>query len=221
MGRMNKEAVPTTESARRRNPRGQGDRLRSEILAAVGRLLDEKLTDNPLPVSLREVAREVGIAAQSMYLHFADKDQLARAVAEDGYERVVTAMRDADTRAASEGADPGERLRAQANAFCTFAATERGVIRLMFGHNASSFGEPDEAHHPAGLLWRQWLDAVQSCENAGLHWPDGAEQAALHLWSALFGRFALWASPFTRHEPKDLTSFADLAVDMVLRDARR
>ncbi|MGW5690141.1 TetR/AcrR family transcriptional regulator, partial [Streptomyces asiaticus] len=128
---MNEDTA--TDTTRRRNPRGQGDRLRAEILAAVARLLDQKLSGNPLPVSLREVAREVGIAAQSMYLHFADKDQLARAVAEDGYQRVVAAMRDADTQAAAQGADAGERLRAQAHAFCTFARTERGVIRLMFG----------------------------------------------------------------------------------------
>ncbi len=215
---MNEDTA--TDTTRRRNPRGQGDRLRAEILAAVARLLDEKLTQNPLPVSLREVAREVGIAAQSMYLHFADKDQLARAVAEDGYQRVVAAMRDADGQAAAHGADAGERLRAQANAFCAFARAERGVIRLMFGHNSSSFGEPGRTH-PARLLWRQWLDAIHACEEEGLRWPDGAEQTAILLWSALFGRFALWTSTFGRHDAQELTTFVDRTVDTLLRDAHR
>nr|WTB10790.1 TetR/AcrR family transcriptional regulator [Streptomyces antimycoticus] len=215
---MNEDTA--TDTTRRRNPRGQGDRLRAEILAAVARLLDRKLTENPLPVSLREVAREVGIAAQSMYLHFADKDQLARAVAEDGYQRAVAAMREADTQAAGHGADAGERLRAQANAFCTFARTERGVIRLMFGHNASSFGEPGQTH-PARLLWQQWLDAIHACEEEGLRWPEGAEQTAILLWSALFGRFALWTSTFGRHDAQELTTFVDRTVDTLLRDAHR
>lgn len=215
---MNEDTA--TDTTRRRNPRGQGDRLRAEILAAVARLLDQKLTGNPLPVSLREVAREVGIAAQSMYLHFADKDQLARAVAEDGYQRVVAAMRGADAQAADHGADAGERLRAQANAFCTFARTERGVIRLMFGHNSSSFGEPGRTH-PARLLWRQWVDAIEACEQEGLRWPDGAEQTAILLWSALFGRFALWTSTFGRHDAQELTTFVDRTVDTLLRDAQR
>ncbi|MEU5924723.1 TetR/AcrR family transcriptional regulator [Streptomyces antimycoticus] len=215
---MNEDTA--TDTTRRRNPRGQGDRLRAEILAAVARLLDRKLTENPLPVSLREVAREVGIAAQSMYLHFADKDQLARAVAEDGYQRAVAAMREADTQAAGHGADAGERLRAQANAFCSFARTERGVIRLMFGHNASSFGEPGQTH-PARLLWQQWLDAIHACEEEGLRWPEGAEQTAILLWSALFGRFALWTSTFGRHDAQELTTFVDRTVDTLLRDAHR
>ncbi|MFG3022126.1 hypothetical protein ACGFZQ_26855 [Streptomyces sp. NPDC048254] len=47
---------------------------------------------------------------------FADKDELARVVAENGYQRVV-AMRDADSWAAADGADASERLRAQAKAF--------------------------------------------------------------------------------------------------------
>ncbi len=217
---MNQDAATSTDTARRRNPRGQGDRLRAEILAAVARLLDEKVTDNALPVSLREVAREVGIAAPSMYLHFADKDQLAHAVAEDGYQRVVAAMREADTRAADHGADASERLRAQANAFCAFAVAERGVIRVMFGHDASSFGEPGQ-QHLARVLWQQWVDAVHTCEREGLRWPDGAESAALLLWSALFGRFALWTSTFGRRDQNELTLFVDRVVDTVLRDGNR
>ncbi|MCQ8187202.1 TetR/AcrR family transcriptional regulator [Streptomyces rugosispiralis] len=216
---MNEDTA--TDTTRRRNPRGQGDRLRAEILAAVARLLDQKLTGNPLPVSLREVAREVGIAAQSMYLHFADKDQLARAVAEDGYQRVVAAMRDADAQAAARGADAGERLRAQANAFCTFARTERGVIRLMFGHNSSSFGAPGQTTHPARLLWLQWVDAIRTCEAEGLRRPDGTEQTAMLLWSALFGRFALWTSSFGRQDAQELATFVDRVVDTLLRDAHR
>ncbi|WP_275562287.1 TetR/AcrR family transcriptional regulator [Streptomyces sp. 5-6(2022)] len=218
---MNDDTGSAVGIARRRNPRGQGERLRAEILAAVARLLDQKLTDNALPISLREVAREVGIAAQSMYLHFADKDQLARAVAEDGYQRAVAAMRDADAEAAANGADAPGRLRAQANAFYGFARAERGVVRMMFGHNASSFGEPGQAH-PARLMWEQWLDAVRACEKEeGLRWPDGAEQTAMVLWSALFGRFVLWSSTFERHDARELTTFVDRVVGTLLRDARR
>ena len=217
---MDQDSATSTDTARRRNPRGHGDRLRAEILAAVACLLDEKLTDNALPVSLREVAREVGIAAQSMYLHFADKEQLARAVAEDGYQRVVAEMREADARAAGRGADASERLRAQANAFCAFAVAERGVIRMMFGHDASSFGEPGQ-EHPARLLWQQWVDAVHACEGEGVRWPDGVESAALLLWSALFGRFALWTTTFGQRDQDELTSFVDRVVDAVLRDGNR
>ncbi|MET7841354.1 TetR/AcrR family transcriptional regulator [Streptomyces sp. NPDC005356] len=216
---MNQDSAIAT-NARRRNPRGQGERLREEILAAVARLLDEKLAESALPVSLREVAREVGIAAQSMYLHFADKQQLAQAVAEDGYQRVVAAMQEADAQASEQGADAGERLRAQANAFCSFAVAERGVVRMMFGHDASSFDDPGQVH-PARQLWEQWVNAIRECETQGLSWPDDAESVAMLLWSALFGRFALWTSTFGRHDEEEITTFVDRIVDAVLRDGNR
>ncbi|MGP4045645.1 TetR/AcrR family transcriptional regulator [Streptomyces sp. 2A115] len=222
MAQVNEATTSTTAAAaggRRRNPRGQGEKLRHEILAAVGRLLDEKLGDNALPVSLREVAREVGIAAQSMYLHFSDKDQLALAVAEDGYQRVVTAMREADAGAAAAGAGADVRLRAQSDAFCDFARTNRGVFRLMFGHDAARFG-PAGHGHPARVLWEQWLAAVVACEEAGARWPDGARHTATHLWSALLGRVALWAGALGEDDPEALHAFTDRTVEALLRDAR-
>nr|WP_256252300.1 TetR/AcrR family transcriptional regulator [Streptomyces sp. yr375] len=215
---MNEVTGAGATGGRRRNPRGQGDQLRREILAAVGRLLDQKLDEGALPVSLREVARETGIAAQSMYLHFADKDQLARAVAEDGYQRVVAAMRAADAGAADAG--NGARLRAQGDAFCTFARTNRGVFRLMFGHDTARLGFADQAH-PAHVLWQQWLTAVRTCEDEGLRWPDGPEYTAMHLWAALFGRFALWAATFGQDDPETLHTFAHRTIDALLRDATR
>ncbi|WP_276616848.1 hypothetical protein [Streptomyces sp. DASNCL29] len=41
------------------------------------------------------------------------------------------------------------------------------------------------------------------------------------LWSALFGRFALWTSSFGRQDARELTTFADRVVDTLLRDAHR
>jgi len=218
MAQVNEVTSDAETGGRRRNPRGQGEKLRTEILAAVERLLDRRIGDDTLPVSLREVAREVGIAAQSMYLHFSDKEQLAHAVTSDGYRRLVAAMREADAGAASAGAGTDGRLRAQCGAFCEFARTHRGVTRLMFGQDASRFGPAGQAH-PARILWEQWLSAVTACEEAGLRWPDGAEETAMRLWSALFGRFALWAGSFGEHRPEALTDFADRTVDALLRDA--
>ncbi|MGW2381258.1 TetR/AcrR family transcriptional regulator [Streptomyces sp. NPDC001658] len=218
MAQVNEVTSEAETGGRRRNPRGQGEKLRTEILAAVERLLDQKLGDDTLPISLREVAREVGIAAQSMYLHFSDKEQLAHTVTTDGYQRLVAAMRDADGRAAATGAGADGRLRAQCVAFCEFGRTHRGLTRLMFGQDASRFGPAGQAH-PGQVLWEQWLSAVSVCEEAGLRWPDGAEETAMRLWSALFGRFALWAGSFGERRPEALAAFADRTVDALLRDA--
>jgi len=64
---------------RQRNPRGQGERLRDDIIEAASRLLADPAAP---PLTLRAVAREVGVAATSVYLHFDDIESLILAVAD-------------------------------------------------------------------------------------------------------------------------------------------
>src|SRR5882757_7106539 len=90
---------------RGRNPRGQGERLRAEIVDAALRLLDELADDQAL--SLRAVAREVGIAATSVYIHFADRDALVLAALEHCYAELSRAADDVESAAA----DPVAALR--------------------------------------------------------------------------------------------------------------
>src|ERR1700733_1653712 len=71
-------AVAESGTARRRNPRGQGERLRDDIVEAASKLLADPASP---PLTLRAVAREVGVAATSVYLHFADIQSLVVAVA--------------------------------------------------------------------------------------------------------------------------------------------
>ena len=56
---------------RTRNKRGEGAQLRTDIVRAAARLLDEGTEQN---VTLRSVAREAGVSAPSIYSHFADTD---------------------------------------------------------------------------------------------------------------------------------------------------
>ncbi|WP_329061628.1 TetR/AcrR family transcriptional regulator [Amycolatopsis sp. NBC_01480] len=187
--------------------------MRAEILAAVAHLLDEQVRRPDLNLSLREVARETGIATQSVYLHFASKESLAWATAADGYGRLVEAMREAERTTPGSAAD---RLRAQAHVFWRFAEDNRGVFRLMFGHDVTRL-DPDEAQqHPGGRLWRQWIDAVRACGAEGHIRPADTEQIALHLWSGLLGRFALWSTTFGRHDTADPAEFTDYLIDRLL-----
>jgi AcrR family transcriptional regulator len=206
------DAPTPAQQERTRNPRGRGELLRKEILAAVATLLDDRIREPDLNLSLREVARATGIATQSMYLHFPDKNALAWAVAADGYTRLLDAMQAAEQTATGDAAD---RLRAQAHAFIEFADTNRGVFRLMFGQDVSRF-DPPHHRHPGTELWRQWLLAIKACEAEGHQWPNGAGIAAQHLWAALLGRFSLWSTTFATDTTVSLTEFTDYLVDDLL-----
>src|SRR5688572_9208299 len=100
---------------RRRNPQGQGSRLRADLVAAADQILAR--TGDLEGLSLRAVAREVGIATPSIYLHFPDKSALVRAVMDARFEELRAAV----VAAVIEADGPAEKLRAGALAYCQFA----------------------------------------------------------------------------------------------------
>jgi AcrR family transcriptional regulator len=113
---------------RTRNPKGSGDKLRAELLAAANEVLDR--TGDPASVTIRGVAAAVGVAPNAVYLHFADRDALMRELAADRFaafgDHIRAAMVDPPD-------DPVERLRRGHAAYVDFALTHAGHYRLLFG----------------------------------------------------------------------------------------
>jgi AcrR family transcriptional regulator len=118
-------AVTETGSARRRNPRGQGERLRDDIIEAASRLLADPASP---PLTLRAVAREVGVAATSVYLHFADIQSLVVAVADRQFGELIQVLDGAFAAVAS----PRERVVAGCVAYCEFGLAHPGHYQVMF-----------------------------------------------------------------------------------------
>ncbi|TQS41011.1 TetR/AcrR family transcriptional regulator [Cryptosporangium phraense] len=113
----------------RRRParRGEGDRLRDEIVLAACALLNE--SGDPGTLSLRAVARKTGVATTSIYLHFEDLTSLVRAVK----SRWLDMLADEVEAAASEaGDDPRKRVRAIAHAYVDAAMREPARYRVLF-----------------------------------------------------------------------------------------
>jgi AcrR family transcriptional regulator len=84
--------------------------------------------------SLREAAREAGVAPSAVYNHFDDKAALLTAVAEDGFAKLGRAMkaaREGETAPGPPGA--AARLRALGEAYVRFALGNPEQFRLMFG----------------------------------------------------------------------------------------
>lgn len=200
---------------RARSPRGQGEQLRREILRAVGRLLDEwggveKLT-------MRAVAREAGVAAPSIYLHFSDKAELVWAALEDKYEDLAARMRAADANAADTGANAREGLRAQAHAYCRFASEFPGHYRLMYEVRQPSVPTARLHRHPSRHVSLSLREGFARCREAGypLAMPD--EQAAQTLWAGLHGFIALQHALSNAAQPQEpVEPLADGLVDTLI-----
>ncbi len=182
-GGASRKAVPAMGAtrSRTRNRWGQGERLRAEVLEAAARLLGELGTVEGL--SLRGVAREVGVAPASLYAHFADKSALIDALLDYEHERLVGLLREAG--AAVDEADPIGRVRAQLHAFCRFSLANPGLYRVMFG---ARLGQPVS---PARALVETLTDSLRACEVAGARLRLPVERAAIVLTVGTHGRVAI------------------------------
>ncbi|WP_027342006.1 TetR/AcrR family transcriptional regulator [Hamadaea tsunoensis] len=169
-----------TAAVRRRNARGQGDRLRDEIVDTAVRMLDELADDEKL--SLRAVARAIPIAATSIYLHFPDRDALVLAAMARCHEELV---RHGDEAAATQP-DAAAGLRARILAQVDWAQRHPGLYKVL--HESG-------VHRRLGMPFKEVMvartvDGVQACMDAGLAPAGDARQAAIDLRTAVNGMLA-------------------------------
>ena len=181
---------PPSPQRHTRNPRGEGERLRDELIAAADRLLRAGQTHESL--SLRAVAREVGIAATSIYLHFPDKFTLLLAV----YERHFVELTHQIEQAIGEHPDPAGQLRAAALAYWRFAEEHPDAYYVMFTvPGTDTVANPLPAdRRPGAAIVLAVQEVIARCIQAGLTSALDPYCAALCLWTSLHGLITMMAA---------------------------
>ena len=183
------KAAPDSTPRRRRARRGEGDRLREEILAAATALLLEHGDEDA--VAIRAVADAVGVTTPSIYRHFADKTDLFFAVCEVHFALFAQEM----AVACAGITDPIERLRARGRAYIAFGLRQPEHYRILFMH------KPHEA--PARVDMQQVLtdggfgdlmEDVQAAIAGGQLRGDDPLVAAMALWAGAHGLTSLLIS---------------------------
>jgi AcrR family transcriptional regulator len=202
--------VNICEAPRPRNRRGEGSKLRADIVAAATAILDE--TGNEDAVTLRAVARRVGISAPSIYAHFPDREAILVAVLEQAFEDLIDAL----TEAIDTETDPVARLRAGCGAYLNFAERRPERYRVLFqrgptGERSSSPGEKP----PAGLdAFNILVGGIQACADAGRSTSTDAFADATAVWVALHGYALLRAELPTFPWPPSEQVFDRIALQL-------
>jgi AcrR family transcriptional regulator len=191
---------------RQRARRGQGERLRTEIIDAASRML--AATGQVGELSLRAVAREVGVAATSIYLHFRSLDELILAVKIRYFEEFGAALQ----RAADEaGEAPLARVRARGHAYARYGLAHRGKYFVMF----SSEMVPAHLLPKATYLGFEVFDAVRQEIAAVTGSEEDSHLRGVHVWTALHGSVTLRTVRRTFPWP-DLDQEIDDLIDRLL-----
>ncbi|MGD0375429.1 MAG: TetR/AcrR family transcriptional regulator [Streptosporangiaceae bacterium] len=194
-------ARPSTSAApgsrrRQRNARGQGARLTDEIVSAALALIERTGSDEA--VTLRAVAREVGIAAPSIYAHFADRDAIIIAAVAQVFDELTDAI---ETGADSAGQDPAARLVAGCEAYVAFGLGHPARYGVLFSEQRlgardyckpvqlGSDGKPvlEFGAESFALL----VESIEDCVKAGVSASTDVVADATAVWVAMHGTVSL------------------------------
>ncbi len=160
--------------------------LREALIDAALALEPER---GPLGLSLREVARKVGVTHAAAYHHFASKEALVLAVADDGYARLLAAIREPEPPAPATGRMAALfRLIAVGVAYVRFAFDQPSRFRFMYGTPpvASAGGGSPIAGRQADVL-SVFQDVVAEAQREGLFAGRKPDRIGAQLWAEVQG----------------------------------
>jgi AcrR family transcriptional regulator len=157
--------------------------LRTALLEQAERTVRERGVQE---LSLRELARELGVSHGAPRRHFSDRQALLDALAQTGFARLG-----AELRAAADGAaaDFPARLSAVATAYVRFATQDAELLELMFaGKHREPLGALQEAAERAFSVLLELIEQGQA--NGALELGE-PERVGLVLFATVQGIAAL------------------------------
>ncbi|EED32779.1 transcriptional regulator [gamma proteobacterium NOR5-3] len=190
--------------------------LRAELLEQA----IEQLRHTPAEqLSLRAVARALGVSQTAPYRHFSDKEALLAAIATRGYRELLAQL--AEARDAG-GDSAAQQLRLVARAYVDFAGRQEQLFKLMFG----PLVQPGDEYPELRGVSRDTLLLVQAILQHGMGSGEFEEQDIIYLanasWAGIHGVATLRVdTPGLYHKHIDLLRQIDVAVNAFINGIRR
>lgn len=138
----------------------------------------------PDEISLRRLAREIGVSQTAVYSHFKDKTALIASIAAHGFEiqRQYMAEKVRDVR------DPYLRAEGIAVAYMQFAFVNRALFQVMFSRDVQDLPEHAQLSLAAGKPYSLFAQAWSRFK------PEHAHQMPF-IWSMIHGQTVLMCDP--------------------------
>ncbi len=160
-----------------RNPRGEGGRLRTELLEAAADLMARHGSIDK--VGVRTVAAAAGVSPTAVYGHFEDHSELLWASVQYCFDEFTAAMAEAE----QAGSDPFDRLALVGEAYLRFATDNRGKYRVMFSNRVEM---PDRPERVGALAFDNLVRLVGDVLRARGDDRDG-RFVAVQVWTWAHG----------------------------------
>jgi len=123
-------------------------------------------TDGPAALSLRAVARDVGMVSSAVYRYFPSRDALLTALIVECYDELGAAVEAADAAVADRD-DVAARWLAACRALRSWAVAHPGELGLLYGTPVPGYAAPRDTVDPATRVVRVLLAVVARAHEAG------------------------------------------------------
>lgn len=191
------------------------------------------VTDGAAALSLRAVARDLGVVSSAVYRYVASRDELLTLLVVDGYDELGDAVDAALLKV--DPADHADRMFAIGRTVRAWALREPATYALLYGSPVPGYAAPAERTTEAGTrvirrlveVWEDaWVagsvelpdepvvprrlsrDVARVRREMGLTAPDALIARGMLAWAALFGcvSFEVFGQygPNTFTDPKDV-----------------
>jgi len=146
--------------------------------ALVHAALREAEQGGPEAISLKALAKQLGVSQPAPYRHFADREALLAAVTAEAFRQFSAVMREAICKPSKRS-----KLSRFAQASLDFGLRRNGIYRLMFASRVMACASKDSELHIAAMeTFALALEALEAPAVGLLR-----ERFALQIWAALHG----------------------------------
>lgn len=225
--------MPTPNSPRAATAR---DRARAEITNEILVVARRHLAESgPSSLSLRAVAREVGMVSSAVYRYFPSRDDLLTRLIIDAYDAVGDAAENADATIPSD--DVTRRFIAVGTAVRSWALANPHEYGLVYGTPVPGYAAPTDTVDPAARVSLVMLGIIVDGVHSGAiatgeriettrvvradlaamravapGVPDGVLSRGLIVWTQLFGHLGYELFGHLHNVITDYDGFFDLQI---------
>ncbi|MGW7098069.1 TetR/AcrR family transcriptional regulator [Streptomyces sp. NPDC054838] len=153
--------------------RGARERARIEVTTAIKDEARRQLAaEGAAKLSLRAVARELGMVSSALYRYFASRDELLTALIIDAYDSVGAAAEGAAADGAAAGAAPRARWNSACEAVRAWALAHPHEFALIYGSPVPGYSAPLDTIGPASRVGNTFIGIVRAAHSGrGLALP--------------------------------------------------
>ncbi|GEA86190.1 TetR/AcrR family transcriptional regulator [Cellulomonas cellasea] len=155
-------------------PRGARERARAEIMAELlASARAHLVADGAASLSLRAVARDLGVASSAVYRYVASRDALLTLLIVEAYDAAGSAAEGAARAAEQRGDAPAQRWLEAARAVRAWALAHPHSFELVYGTPVRGYRAPADTVAPALRLWSVLVGVLVAAHADGSLRPVG------------------------------------------------